>query len=131
MHKLKKNQFTKSLCLYDKVSEKDIQEYSVDLGNIQQNALYRIYLDENEYKRLTKLNKKDTNFLKKIGVLDYNYFIIEMPMEQNDIEAIFNEDEKKNNNIQHIKKYLFKSNKEDNIVYSISIVDYYKDPIKL
>jgi hypothetical protein len=117
--------------LYDKVSEKDIQEYSVDLGNIQQNALYRIYLDKNEYKRLTKLNKKDTNFLKKIGVLDYNYFIIEMPMEQNDIEAIFNEDEKKNNNIQHIKKYLFKSNKEDNIVYSISIVDYYKDPIKL
>ena len=131
MHKLKKNQFTKSLCLYDKVSEKDIQEYSVDLGNIQQNALYRIYLDENEYKRLTKLNKKDTNFLKKIGVLDYSYFIIEMPMEQNDIEAIFNEDEKKKNNIQHIKKYLFKSNKEDNIVYSISIVDYYKDPIKL
>ena len=131
MHKLKKNQFTKSLCLYDKVSEKDIQEYSVDLGNIQQNALYRIYLDENEYKRLTKLNKKDTNFLKKIGVLDYSYFIVEIPMEQNDIEAIFNEDEKKNNNIQHIKKYLFKSNKEDNIVYSISIVDYYKDPIKL
>ena len=56
-------------------------------------------------------------------------------MDENEIKKIFNEENNKKNKInkeiEHIKKYLFKSNNKKNIVYSISIVDYYKDPIKM
>ena len=53
-------------------------------------------------------------------------------MNKKDIENIFKDtgNSKKKKEFDNIKKYLFKSNKK-NIVYSISIVDYYKDPIKL
>ena len=107
-----------------------------NIKNIKQNIDdYRIYLDEKEYNRLKKIVKKDTKFLKKIGVLNYFYFVAEIPINSNDIKTIFNEtekeDNKKDDSVQHIKKYLFKSNKDKNIIYSISIVDYFKDPIKL
>ena len=113
------------------------QTYSIDLGHqkshIEEN--YKIYLDEKEYNRLKKITKKDIKYLKKIGALNYYYFVAEIPMDENEINKIFIDEKgggnKKENEIKHIKKYLFKSNNKKNIIYSISIVDYYKDPIKI
>ena len=135
-HKLKKHEFDNSICV-DTLDNNNIQNLSVDFSNIKQNNTYKIYLDKKEFQRLKNITKKDTKFLKKIGVLHYSYLVVEIPMKIKDIENIFNEDEntksqkKKDNEIQQIKKYLFRSNLNKNIIYSISIVDYYKDPIKL
>ena len=139
IHKLKQAKFDRSLFISNPSSTEQKPKFSLDYGNIKnikQNIDdYRIYLDEKEYNRLKNIVKKDTKFLKKIGVLNYFYFVAEIPINSNDIKTIFNEtgkeDNKKDDSVEHIKKYLFKSNKDKNIIYSISIVDYFKDPIKL
>ena len=138
-YKLKQSKFNK--CLYNNSSQEEkAAKYSVNYGNIKNikqnnDDSYKIYLDEKEYNRLKNITKKDTKFLKKIGVLNYQYLIAEIPMDINYINNIFSKDpsgEKKiSNEILNIKKYLFKSNNKKNIIYSISIVDYYKDPIKI
>ena len=136
LHKLKQTKFNK--CLYvGSEKGKEIQNYSVDFEfkkNFNDES-YKIYLDEKEFNRLKSITKKDAKFLKKIGALNYYYFVAEIPMDENEIKKIFNEENNKKNKInkeiEHIKKYLFKSNNKKNIVYSISIVDYYKDPIKM
>ena len=136
LHKLNETKFNK--CLYvNSPSGLKAQNYSIDLGHqkshIEEN--YKIYLDEKEYNRLKNITKKDIKYLKKIGVLNYYYFVAEIPMDENEINKIFIDEKgggnKKENEIKHIKKYLFKSNNKKNIIYSISIVDYYKDPIKI
>ena len=135
-HKLKKYEFDNSICV-ETLDNNNIQNLSVDLSNIKQNNTYKIYLDKKEFQKLKNITKRDTKFLKKIGVLHYSFLVVEIPMKIKDIENIFNEDEngknqkKKNNEMQQIKKYLFRSYLNKNIIYSISIVDYYKDPIKL
>ena len=110
--------------------------FSIDFGGKKNyiDESYKIFLEEKEYKRLKNITKKDIKYLKKIGVLNYYYFVAEIPINENEINKIFNDKNGGNiidNEIRHIKKYLFKSNNKKNIVYSISIVDYYKDPIKL
>ena len=136
LHKLNETKFNK--CLYvNSTSGQKTTKYSIDLGHqkthIEEN--YKIYLDEKEYNRLKNITKKDIKYLKKIGVLNYYYFVAEIPMDENEINKIFIDEKeggnKKENEIKNIKKYLFKSNNKKNIIYSISIVDYYKDPIKI
>lgn len=130
MHKIKKSEFDS--CIVTDLKEENLQNKTVDIGNVKENNSCKIYLDNNEFQRLKNIKKKDIKFLKKIGVLNYYYFVVERPMNKKDIENIMNDtgNSKKKKEFQNIKKYLFKSNKK-NIVYSISIVDYYKDPIKL
>ena len=138
IHKLKQLQFDRCLLISNSSSTEKKPKFSLDYGNIKnikQNLDdYRIYLEEKEYNRLKNIIKKDTKFLKKIGVLNYYYFVAEIPIISYNIKHIFNEtgkgDNIKDDVVQHIKKYLFKSNKDKNIIYSISIVDYFKDPIK-
>ena len=138
IHKLKQLQFDRCLLIGNSSSTEKKPKFSLDYGNIKnikQNLDdYRIYLEEKEYNRLKNIIKKDTKFLKKIGVLNYYYFVAEIPIISYNIKHIFNEtgkgDNIKDDVVQHIKKYLFKSNKDKNIIYSISIVDYFKDPIK-
>ena len=130
MHKIKKSEFDS--CIVTDLKEENLQNKTVDIGNAKENNSCKIYLDNNEFQRLKNIKKKDIKFLKKIGALNYYYFVVERPMNKKDIENIMNDtgNSKKKKEFQNIKKYLFKSNKK-NIVYSISIVDYYKDPIKL
>jgi len=130
IYKIKKSEFDS--CIVTDSKEENLQNKTVDIGNVKENNSCRIYLDNNEFQRLKNIKKKDVKFLKKIGVLNYYYFVVERPMNKKDIENIFKDtgNSKKKKEFDNIKKYLFKSNKK-NIVYSISIVDYYKDPIKL
>ena len=130
IHKLKEGQFNKSLCLFVNDSSNNVHEYSVDLGNIKQNEIYKIYLDKKDYNNIQNIIRKDNKFLKKIGVLNYCFLVVEIPLNEKYIETIFNENNNNNKNIEHLKNYFFKSKKDNNILYSISIVDYYKDPIK-
>ena len=128
IYKIKKSEFDS--CIITDLKEENLQNKTVDI--VKENNSCKIYLDNNEFQRLKNIKKKDIKFLKKIGVLNYYYFVVERPMNKNDIENIFKDtgNSKKKKEFDNIKKYLFKSNKK-NIVYSISIVDYYKDPIKL
>ena len=130
IYKIKKSEFDS--CIVTDSKEEFIQNKTVDFGNVKENNLCKISLDNNEFQRLKNIKKKDIKFLKKIGVLNYYYFVVERPMNKKEIENILNDtgNSKKKKEFKNIKKYLFKSNKK-NVVYSISIVDYYKDPIKL
>ena len=130
IYKIKKSEFDS--CIVTDLKEENLQNKTVDIGNVKDNNSCKIYLDNNEFQRLKNIKKKDIKFLKKIGVLNYYYFVVERPMNKKDIENIFNDtgNSIKKKEFQNLKKYLFKSNKK-NIIYSISIVDYYKDPIKL
>jgi hypothetical protein len=130
IYKIKKSEFDS--CIVTDLEEENLQNKTADIGNVKDNNSCKIYLDNNEFQRLKNIKKKDIKFLKKIGVLNYYYFVVEKPMNKKDIENILNDTGKngKKKEFHNIKKYLFKSNKK-NIVYSISIVDYYKDPIKL
>ena len=130
IYKIKKSEFDG--CVVTDLKEENLQNKTVDIGNVKENNSCKIYLDNNEFQRLKNIKKKDIKFLKKIGVLNYYFFVVEKPMNKTDIDNIFKDSGniKKKKELQNIKKYLFKSNKK-NIVYSISIVDYYKDPIKL
>ena len=130
IYKIKKSEFDS--CLVTDLKEENLQNKTVDFGNVKENNSCKIYLDNNEFQRLKNIKKKDIKFLKKIGALNYYYFVVERPMNKKEIENILNDtgNSKKKKEFKNIKKYLFKSNKK-NVVYSISIVDYYKDPIKL
>ena len=132
IHKLKIKEFEN--CIQgDNLQEDFNLNHTFDNRDTKDKGSYKIDLDANELKRLINIKKKDTKFLKKLGVLNYYFFVVEMPMDKKDIEAIFDENgnNKKKKEFQNIKKYLFKSNIKDNKLYSISIVDYYKDLIKL
>ena len=65
IHKLKEGIFGKSICIYVNDPSNSIHQFSVDLGNNQQNEIYKIYLDKKDYDKIQSIIRKDNEFLKK------------------------------------------------------------------
>ena len=89
---------------------------------------FRIILEENEYNRLTQIIEKDIEFLHSVGTNRVKFFIIEKSVESEIWDNLFCniEDIQERNAPPSIKKYIFKSTK-DNIIYCISIVGYFNN----
>ena len=90
---------------------------------------FRIILEENEYNRLTQIIEKDIEFLHSVGTNRVKLFIIEKSVDGDIWDSLFYdiEDLQERNAQPGIKKYIFKSTK-DNIIYCISIVGYFNNP---
>ena len=89
---------------------------------------FRIILEENEYNTLTKIIEKDIEFLHSVGTNRVKLFIIEKSVDGDIWDSLFYdiEDLQERNAQPGIKKYIFKSTK-DNIIYCISIVGYFNN----
>ena len=95
---------------------------------------FRIVLEENEYNRLKGILDKDIEFLHNVGTSRVKIFIVEKSVDINIWNNLFNNLEniqenkngEVNNNIPAIKKYIFKSTR-DNVIYCISITGYFEN----
>ena len=85
-------------------------------------------MEENEYNTLTKIIEKDIEFLHSVGTNRVKLFIIEKSVDGDIWDSLFYdiEDLQERNAQPGIKKYIFKSTK-DNIIYCISIVGYFNN----
>ena len=94
----------------------------------------KIYLDEIEYLRLKKILEKDISFLRSVGTTRPQFLVVEKSVDsfiynnlsKKIIDIQNNKDNDESNNIQGVKKYIFKSNKE-NLIYCISITGYFNN----
>ena len=88
---------------------------------------FRIILDENEYNRLREIIEKDIEFLHSVGTNRVKLFIIEKSVDSEIWDNLFCDfEDLQERNAPRIKKYIFKSTKE-NIIYCISIVGYFNN----
>ena len=92
---------------------------------------FKIFLNENEYNRIKRLIKKDTEFLHSSGTNRAQFFVVEKKVEMNVWNNLTdynenNQEKNKDDQINNIRKYIFKSTKE-NIIYCISITGYFNN----
>ena len=92
---------------------------------------FKIFLDENEYNRIKRIIQKDTEFLHRSGTNRVQFLVVEKSVDMNIMNNLVNriEDNQNENSDDksiNIRKYIFKSTKE-NIIYYISIIGYFNN----
>ena len=150
--KIKQNELDNSIIIDSITNPKSSLNFSVDFGLKKHFNSFKVYLGENEYKRLKNLIKKDRKFLLSLGVRNFNFLVVEKKIKRNKDEKdiddnlilenygenntkdIINSNNKNSdyfqeynlNILKNMRKYLFKSN-QCNKIYSICIIDYFKN----
>ena len=150
--KIKQNELDNSIIIDSITNPKSSLNFSVDFGLKKHFNSFKVYLGENEYKRLKNLIKKDRKFLLSLGVRNFNFLVVEKKIKrnkddkdiddnlilenygENNTKDIINSNNKNSdyfqeynlNILKNMRKYLFKSN-QCNKIYSICIIDYFKN----
>ena len=99
---------------------------------------FNIILDDNEYNLLKSLIENDIEYLHNIGINNIQFLVVQKSTSKSNLNVLFKDNNNsiskkniENNYFTHnrIKKYLFKSSIE-NIIYSISIYEYFNSNIE-
>ena len=94
---------------------------------------FKINLSKEDNENLNEIVDQDINFLKGVGINGYKFLICEKNVQKIELNlTIENESKssgsgsKNEKSIENIKKYLFNSNLDNDVIYSIAIIDTFK-----